>query len=149
MKKSSINFNLFFYLLSYSRCNYIKHFLQFFIIDFNETSKEQKKQSFFNLFTKFLLLDETTKRRFLVNDDRNLNLKLFINSDLHDLNINVIILFVIIIIVVIFFFFSFFLLFFVFFFFFFLFLLRFNEIQIESNLRRNKILSVCAKLSFS
>jgi hypothetical protein len=33
IEKSSINFDLFFYLLSYSRCNHIKHF--YILIDRN------------------------------------------------------------------------------------------------------------------
>ncbi len=68
--------------------------------------RKNKKSNQFSIYLRnYLLLDET--RRSFVNDDKNLNFKLFIDSDLHDLNVDVVVSFVIIVNFVIFILFSF------------------------------------------
>ncbi len=87
-------------------------FSNFFSRDFlslilTKHRKNKKSIQFSIHLRNYLLFDETTKKRFFFDDVKNLNLKLFINNDLHDLNINIII-FIIIIINIIIFFLSFF-----------------------------------------
>jgi hypothetical protein len=122
-------------------------FSDFFSRDFTSLiltkHQKNKKCNQFSIYLQnYLLFDETTRKKFFVDDDKNLNLKLFVDNDLHNLNINVIVFFIIIIVIVVFFFvFSFYS--FSFFFFFF----RFSEFRIEDDLRRNTILNVDAKFS--
>ncbi len=116
--------------------------------------KNRKNNQFSIYLRNYLFLDET--KRSFVDDDKNLNFKLFIDNDLHDSNIDVVVLFVIIVNFVIFIFFSFFFIFFVFFLsrdlfrrvflLFHFFFLLFNKIRVECDLRRNTILNVDAKL---
>ncbi len=122
--------------------------------------RKNKKSNQFSIYLRnYLLFDETTKRRLFVNDDKNLNFKLFVDNDLHDSNVDIVVFFVIIVNFVIFIFFHFFsssLFFFsfaiffvaIFFLFFHFHFLFFNKIRIECDFRRNTILSVDAKLFF-
>ncbi len=117
--------------------------------------RKNKKNQFSIYLRNYLFLDETTKKRSFIDDDKNLNLKLFIDNDLHNSNIDVIFFVIIIEFVV-------FILFFLFFFFFFFsrfsssrfsssFRLRIENdflFRVEIDFRRNTILSVDAKLSF-
>ncbi len=110
--------------------------------------RKNKKNNQFSIYLRnYLFLDET--KRLFVDNDKNLNFKLFVNSDLHDLNVDVVVLFVIIVNFVIFIFFSsfsfFFAIFFVAVFFFFIFFHFFNKIRVECDFRRDTILNVDAK----
>ncbi len=130
-------------------------FSNFFSRDFLSlilTKHRKNKKNQFSIYLRnYLFLDETTKRRLFVNDDKNLNLKLFIDNDLHDSNVDIIVSLIIIINIVVFFFFfsfffsSFFAIFFVAFFFLHFLFLLFNKIRIESDFRRNTILNVDAR----
>ncbi len=60
--------------------------------------RKNRKSNQFSIYLRiYLLVDEMTKRRSFVDDDKNLNLKLFADSDLHDSNVDIIVSFVIII----------------------------------------------------
>ncbi len=122
--------------------------------------RKNKKNNQFSIYLRnYLLLDETTRRRSFVDVDKNLSFKLFVDNDLHDLNIDVVIFFIIIVNFVVFIFLFFFFILFVFFllrdllrrvfllFFHFL-SFRLNKVRVKCNLRRNTILSVDVKLSF-
>ncbi len=106
--------------------NFLMHFFQIFFHEifyhwFQRDIEKTKKTNKFQFIYKIIyFLTKRQKDDFLSMMTKNLNLKLFINNDLHDLNINVIVFLVIIIIIVDFSFFSFF-------FFFHLFLLFFSS----------------------
>ncbi len=127
-------------------------FYHWFLRDIERTKKNNQLSIYLR---NYLFLDETTKRRSFVDDDRNLNFKLFVDNDLHDSNVDVVVFLVIIVNFVIFIFHFLFFIFFVLFFlrdllrrvfFFHFFLLLFNKIRVECDLRRNTILSVDARL---
>ncbi len=101
--------------------------------------RKNKKNNQFSIYLRNYLLFNETRRSF-VDDDKNLNFKLLVDSDLHDSNVDIVVSFVIIVNFVIFIFFSFlfssffffFAIFFVAFFFFFIFFFFFST-EFESN----------------
>ncbi len=118
--------------------------------------RKNKESNQFSIYLRnYLLLDETTKRRSFVDDDKNLNFKLLIDNDLHDSNVDVVVFFIIIVNFIVFFSFFFFILFVffllcdffrrIFLFFLHFLLLRFNKIRIECDFRRNTTLSIDAR----
>ncbi len=95
-------------------------FSNFFSQDFlslilTKYRKNRKSNQFSIYLRNYLLLVKMTKRRLFIDDDKNLNFKLLVNNNLHDLNIDIVVLFIIIVNFVIFILFSFFFIFFVFF----------------------------------
>jgi ATP-dependent Zn protease len=95
-----------------SRCILFKFFFTRFLSSILTKHRKNRKNNQFSIYSRnYLLFNETTRKQSFIDDDKNLNFKLFINNDLHDSNINIVVFFVIIvnfIVFILFFFFIFF-----------------------------------------
>ncbi len=79
----------------------------FLLLILTKHRKNKESNHQFSIYLRnYLLLDEITKRRLFVDDDKDLNFELFVDNDLLDLSINIVVFFIFVIIVVFFLFFN-------------------------------------------